>query len=180
MQGETPTSSSSMGTSLDDPALTAALKRIEELERENHLLQHKVDEQAQQHHSLISAATLRFRSEWAFVFGSLRIHGPDTIEHFDGFSVDGVLAEMRSHAPAVLELLNTIDQSSRHDDGTDLARLSQLRVMMSLTSLLKCWSVQVLGIQLLITFMLIARSTNKQTSKIKYTSMYTHMYLTNT
>ena len=162
MQGETPTSSSSMGTRLDDPALTAALKRIEELERENHLLQHKVDEQAQQHHSLISAATLDSELSGLLCSDLSVFHGPDTIEHFDGFSVDGVLAEMRSHAPAVLQLLNTIGQSSRHDDGTDLARLSQLRVMTSLTSLLKCRSVQVLGIQLLITFMLIARSTNKQ------------------
>ena len=174
-QCESSSSSSSISTRSDDPALKAALKRIEELEHQNRLLQNRLHhEQEQQHHSPIPVSTLDSEVSGLLCSDLSVFHGPDTIEHFDGFSVDGVLAEIRSHAPVVLELLNTIGQSHRHDDGTDLARLSQLRVMTSLTSLLKCRSVQVLGIQLLITFMLIARSTNKQV-RINHIHVHTHI-----
>ena len=142
--------SSSTSTSSDDSALKPALKSIEELEHQNRLLQNRVDEQEQQHRSPVSAVTLH--SPISAVTLDSKVSGLlrsdlsvfHTIEHFDGFSVDGVLAEIRSHAPAALELLNTMCQTNRHDDGTDLAQLSQLGVMMSLSSLLlKCRSIQV-------------------------------------
>ena len=85
-------------------------------------------------------------------------NGPDTLDHF---SVDAVIAEVRSIAPDLFELFNMIGQTNQHDEVDDLARFSQLRVMTSFSTLLKCRSVQVLGIQLLLTFMLIARSTNR-------------------
>ncbi len=89
-------------------------------------------------------------------------HGPNTIDHFDELSVDAIITELVANAPAVYELLNVLGQTSRHDEEDDLAQLSTLRVMTSATALLKCRSVQVLGVQLLIAFMLIARSTNRQ------------------
>ena len=161
-QGLSPSSSSSsISASLDDPALKAALKKIEELEHENRLLQNRIDEQERQEHSRVLATTLDAQVSRLLCSDLSVFHGPDTIEHFNDFSVDAALAEIRNHAPAVVELLDTMGQSNRHE-RSELSQLSQLRVMTSLTSLLKCRSVQVLGIQLLITFMLIARSTNKQ------------------
>ena len=58
--------------------------------------------------------------------------------------------------------LNMLGQTNRHDKGDELAPHSQLRVMTSLTTLLKCRSIQILGVQLLLTIMLIAHSTRKQ------------------
>lgn len=113
-------------SSMDDSALKAALKRIEELEHQNHLLLSRIDEQEKQDHSLVSAAVLDSQVSNLLCSDRSVFHGPDTIEHFSGFSVDGVLAEIRSHAPAVVELLNMMGQANRHDEGTDLAQLSQL------------------------------------------------------
>ena len=89
-------------------------------------------------------------------------HGPNTVDHFNEMSVDGIITELSTHAPDLYELFNSLGQTSRHDEADHLTQLSKLRVMTSLTTLMKCRSVQVLGIQLLITFMLIARSTSKQ------------------
>ena len=82
-------------------------------------------------------------------------HGPDTLEHFHSFSVDGVISELRTHAPDVFRLFNLIGKSDRHDDPEN-ARITQLKSISSLLTLLKCRSVKVLGVQLLLTFMLIA------------------------
>ena len=88
-------------------------------------------------------------------------HGPDTLEHFHSFSVDEVLSEVRTHAPDVLRLFQLIGKSDRHDDP-ESARVSQITLMSSMVTLMKCRSVKVLGVQLLLTFMLIARATSKQ------------------
>ena len=89
-------------------------------------------------------------------------HGPNTIEHLEEFSVDAVIADLQTNAPDVVQLFNMFRQTNRHDEGHELATLSQLRMMTSLTTLLKCRSIQVLGVQLLLTFMLIASSTSEQ------------------
>ena len=88
-------------------------------------------------------------------------HGPDTLDHFHSFSVDGVISELRSHAPDVFRLFSLIGKTDGHDDS-DIATVTQLKAISSLVSLLKCRSVKVLGVQLLLTFMLIARATSKQ------------------
>ena len=88
-------------------------------------------------------------------------HGPDTLQHFQTFSVDEVLSEIRTHAPEVLRLFQLIGKPDRHDDP-EMARVSQITLMSSLVTLLKCRSIKVLGVQLLLTFMLIARATSKQ------------------
>ena len=95
-------------------------------------------------------------------------HGPNTVNHFEEFSIDVVIAELKRNAPDVHKLFSILGQTNRHDDGDDLKRLSQLRVMTSMTTLLKCRSVKVLGVQLLIVFMLIARSTSKQVKHSHY------------
>ena len=92
-------------------------------------------------------------------------HGPDTVDHFNSFSIDYVISELHTHAPDVFRLFNMIGNVDHREDA-DNTKIAQLRSVSSLLNLLKCRSVKVLGVQLLLTFMLIARATNKQVSTI--------------
>ena len=83
-------------------------------------------------------------------------HGPDTIFHFQSFSMDAIVAEIQQSAPHLFGLLKSMAAAG---DGQ---RLEEVRVATSLSILLKSQSIKVLGVQLLITLMLLARSTNRQ------------------
>lgn len=86
-------------------------------------------------------------------------HGPNNIANFEGFKMDSLVEELVKVAPNLYSLFQTLGQTSRHatdDHGTDVM------TVMSICTLLKCRSQKVLGVQLLITLMLLARSTNKQ------------------
>ena len=89
-------------------------------------------------------------------------HGPNSIDNFENFSLDTVLQEVREHAPDVFSLFSALARLDRHDEDHNTAHLSQLRVVMALCTLLKGRSTKVLGIQLLISFMLVTRATSKQ------------------
>ena len=89
-------------------------------------------------------------------------HGPNSIEHFESFSVDQVRQELNKYAPDVLSLFSALARVDRHDEDEDSSHLSQLRAVTALCTLLKGRSTKVLGVQLLITFMLVARATSKQ------------------
>ena len=91
-------------------------------------------------------------------------HGPNSIEHFESFSVDQLFEELRERAPDVFSLFSALARVDHHDENQDSSHLTQLRVLTSLCTLLKERSTKVLGIQLLITFMLVARATSKQVS----------------
>ena len=84
-------------------------------------------------------------------------HGPNDIANFDNFSMDSMVAEFTTLAPNLFELFQSLGQTSRHDNQS-----GNVRSVMSMCALLKCRSQKVLGVQLLITLMLLARSTNKQ------------------
>lgn len=185
---ELPGASTSAAADSDDfsECLRSALNKNDDLQRENTILQQRVEDLQlqnddlheeldglrQREHSLVSTALLdsqigRLLSSSLSVF-----HGPNTVEHFEEFSVDAVIADLQTNAPDVVQLFNMLGVTHRHDDGDELVSFSQLRVMTSLTTLLKCRSIQVLGVQLLLTFMLIARSTSKQVNN-NYNVMYT-------
>lgn len=88
-------------------------------------------------------------------------HGPDGVAHFDSFLIDGVISELRTHCPDVFRLFNVLGKVEQCDDPST-AQVTQLRSVSSLFNILKCRSVKVLGVQLLLTFMLIARAMSKQ------------------
>ena len=62
-------------------------------------------------------------------------------------------------------LLCLIGKTDRHDDP-DHAQVTQLQSDSSLLNLLKCRSIKVLGVQLLLMFMLNAQATSKQVRKL--------------
>ena len=84
-------------------------------------------------------------------------HGPGTVEHLERFSMDTITAEFVQHAPHLYQLLCKLGQGQCQ---SDMQKSNQ--AIMCLCALMKGRSKMVLGMQLLITFMLIARATSRQ------------------
>ena len=92
-------------------------------------------------------------------------HGPDTIEHFNAFSVDEVMRELQSHALDVYQLFQTLGNTQRNrKSGQSTYTPEELKALMSACILLNARSSRVKGLQLLMSIMLVARSTSKQVS----------------
>lgn len=112
-----------------------------------------------------SPATLAQQADQLLQHSSLIACGPDTPDHFRDFSVDGVIRELRDQVPDTYELfmqLGNIHRNVRSDDSTST---EEVKAVTSLCVLLNARSARMKGIQLLISMMLIARSTSKQVSK---------------
>ena len=84
----------------------ALTNQVEDLKRRVHQLEQetanykKLDGQLQ---SLIHPDMMSF-------------HGPDTLSHLENFSVDGIIEELRDHAPDVLALVEDIGKCGRFED----------------------------------------------------------------
>ena len=90
-------------------------------------------------------------------------HGPNTITHFETFSIESIIAETLQCAPNLYQLLQSLGQSTPTEQ--DGLQLEEVRVATSLSIILKSRSIRSLGVQLLLTLMLLARSTSSQ---VKY------------
>lgn len=88
-------------------------------------------------------------------------HGLNTVDYFRDFSVDHVISELRIKAPDAFHLFCQLGNCDRVDSPESSHDL-HVKCVSSLTTLLKCRSIKVLGVQLLLTFMLIAQATSKQ------------------
>lgn len=102
--------------------------------------------------------------EAVFREGQNVLHGPDTPTRFDNFSLAAVTDELRTFAPDLFSLLNCLAKSQRNEASEEVT-VEQRKVVMSLCTLLNARSQRVKGLQLLISFMLVARATSKQVSK---------------
>ena len=91
-------------------------------------------------------------------------HGPDTVDHFNDFTMAKLLEEFELLSPDVLRLLRILGNTGRRDneDDEEVDPTSDTMVVMAMCALLKSRTRKVLGLQLLISFMLVARSTNSQ------------------
>ena len=78
--------------------------------------------------------------------------------------MDCLRSECQEQAPEVFHLLKLLGDVSRHESEADIHQ-AEARIVMALSSLLKCRSTKVQGVQLLNTLMLVARSTSRQ---VKY------------
>lgn len=88
-------------------------------------------------------------------------HGPDSVSHFDDFSIDSMISEVKQHAPDLLQLLSSL---GRAPTLMGQPGVKDMETVGALCSLVKGRSEKVLGLQLLMGLMLIARSTNRQVS----------------
>ena len=89
------------------------------------------------------------------------MHGPSTPAWFLDFSVQGLIDEIRSAAPDVYRLFLGLGDTDRNklDHKTPV---EQRKAIMSLYTVLNARQREANGLQLLISFMLIARATSKQ------------------
>ena len=108
-----------------------------------------------QQHQVCSCAQMSDQVKDLMGTSNAMFHGPDTVEHFEEFSI----AECQQHAPDVFDLWKTL---GRVDHSEADVHLAEAKAVMSLSALTKCRSNKVLGLQLLASFMLITRSTSRQ------------------
>lgn len=155
---------------LTDQASTVSLLEAERKKNEELLsrVQHLEQENAELRCAALQPAVLESQLQQLMNPIHPVYHGPDTVGHFDSFSIDGIINDLRTHCSDVFRLFNTLGNVDRCDDPSS-SQVTQLKAVTSLLALLKCRSIKVLGAQLLLTFMLIARATNKQ---VKYPIIY--------
>ena len=131
--------------------------RVQELEA-------RVIEQAQAVSSAPTRNSLVQQMDDLLTNGCQVIHGPDTPERFQQFSIDSVIDEIRVLAPDVYKLFMELGNTDRNIPLHGGHDAEKVRAVTSVCTLLKARSVRVKGIQLLISFMLIARATSRQVS----------------
>jgi len=89
--------------------------------------------------------------------------GPDTLEHFHGFSIDRMIHELHEQVPDVYALFMQLGDVERNvsSGGTSA---EELKAVSALCTVLNARCSRMKGMQLLISMMLIARSTGRQVS----------------
>lgn len=100
---------------------------------------------------------------------SLAASGPDSYVHFCEFTVEGMIRELQKQVPDVYGFFMHLGDVSRNV-GPDGASTQELKAITALCTLMNARSSRVKGMQLLISIMLIARSTSKQVGE----RMHTH------
>ena len=110
---------------------------------------------------------------------SLTAYGPDSYEHFHGFSIDGVICELKEQVPDIYTFITQLADVQRNVGPDEASRTLELQAVTVLCTLLNARSSRVKDIQLLLSMMLIARSISKQVGeKSEYLYIYTcvHTY----
>ncbi len=103
------------------------------------------------------------------------LHGPGTEDHFMGFTLDGVVQELKFNCPQMYKLFQQLPRTQRNvTDDVEGLPLQELKGVMSLCTLLNARSARAKGVQLMISLMLVARATNKQV----HNALVAHIYLT--
>ena len=140
--------------------LQAEQTRSEQLALQVEMLESRVCELEQSTHDPLSLQVEEIAHN-----GTTVLHGPDTPARFDEFSLAVVTDEIRTSAPDLFSLMNCLADSQRNAASSSEVTVEQRKVVMSLCTLLNARSQRVKGLQLLISFMLVARATSKQVSK---------------
>ena len=99
--------------------------------------------------------------------GSMIVSGPDTPEHLEAFSIDGIISELKAYAPTLLQLVQSIGEAARTqktDGEIDWKSGENIKAVTALCTLLNTRSKRAKGMQLLVSLMLIARATSRQVS----------------
>lgn len=89
--------------------------------------------------------------------GDQILHGPNTLARFPEFSMKGITEEIHKHAHYVYQLFLHL----RYTDSKETP-VEERKAIMSLCTILNAWCRQANGLQLLLSFMLIARATSTQ------------------
>ena len=161
----------SSATLLVSPVTERISNEVAMLAAENSKLQERVSELEMKlqylRQSSISLPEIHHQLERLISSDSIIMHGPDTLERLQSFTIDSVLAELHTYASDLLQLFETLGQTSRNIHGDDLA-VEQIKGLVSICTLLNAWTQRAKGLQLLIGIMLIARATSKQVKSNLY------------
>lgn len=91
----------------------------------------------------------------------LFIHGPDSSELLEEYSLDAVMAEVELHAPHLTLLFNNLGDTHRGgSEGT--FNTQQMKALSALCTLLNARNRKISGFQLFTSMMLVGRGTSKQ------------------
>ena len=112
--------------------------------------------------SALSLSTLASQMDGMVSAQYSAYHGPDTTANFNDFSIDHLTTEFKVHAPDVWLLLNILGNTDRFSENDEQRALAEGRAASSMCAILKCRRLKTLGIQLLISLVLIARATNRR------------------
>ena len=153
------------GIDVSELDTTSSQLQVEELQSYIKKLEEKIANLKQLQQATVLPETIDTEVQRMLNPSLAAYHGPDTLDHFQAFSINSVIKEVHTHSPELFRLLQLIGKSDRHDNP-ESRQVSQLKIVSSLAALLKCRSAKVLGVQLLMTFMLIARATSKQVCTI--------------
>lgn len=147
---------------------------VEKLQEENTQLRTKVHELEERLRELDVNATsacplLVQQMDSLLQHGDQIIHGPSTPVRFPTFSLKGIAEEIQRNAPDLLQLFNHLGDTGRNTTPGTGTPVEQRKAIMSLCTLMNARSRTANGLQLLLTFMLIARATSKQVRGFVYT-----------
>lgn len=95
----------------------------------------------------------------------LAVSGPDSYEHFCEFTLERMVHELQEMVPDLYSFFMKLGDVSRRidlDGASQEHTIRGVKALSSLCTLLNARSNRVNGLQLLLSMMLIARSTNKQ------------------
>ena len=87
--------------------------------------------------------------------------GPDTVEHFEQFSMSPVISELQSSCPEVYKLVQQLGSTQRNARDGALS-YEELKDVMAIWTLLSTRSARVKGLQLMVSLMVVARATGRQ------------------
>lgn len=152
----------------EEDSTVALIMENERLQSQVHELLQQVSHLEKQVHDLksrpsLSPSMLSLELDSILSSSHSVYHGPDTIVHFNDFSIDGIIKEFQEHTPQLWKLVKIIGQVDRHlSDNGEEDSPDVMKAVVSLCTLIKCRSKKVLGLQLLISLMLIARATNRR------------------
>ena len=93
--------------------------------------------------------------------------GPDTPDHFHDFSLDKVVLELQELAPDTYKAFMQLGNVHRHlHHDSEVTATNEIKAITFLCTRMNARSSRAKGIQLLLSMMLIARSTSKQVHSI--------------
>ena len=143
--------------------MSAAVSQVQ-LQTENTRLKARVAELELENRQLVQVgATLEQQMQHLCSSSCHLLHGPDTLERFQRFSIDAIIAEIKQFAPDLLHLFNRLGDVRRNAlDGSDDMAVEEIKALTALCTLINAKSRMMKGLQLFMGMMLVARGTSRQ------------------
>ena len=171
-------SAESMESAESLDSVVAELERERErrtaLEQEVSTLEKKLERQSQ--HSPIEGYKQSLVSEIDAVVCSKQVlvHGPDTVDSFDKFSIRSIIDELRDTCPEVYSLIQQLGSTQRYSMEDGISG-EELKGVMAICTLLNARSARVKGLQLMISLMLVARAAGRQVCHLTTHAIIMHV-----